>query len=519
MLRFLILLVFFVALALATDWLVSEPGSINFAWLGYEGSLDIRLLVGAAALVLLLYTAVLFILRRIWTAPSSIKQGWGDRRRRRGYRALTQGMVAIAAGDPDEASKWSRRADDLLNNPPLTLLLAAQSAQLNGDEQAAKRYFEVMLDEPETRFLGLRGLVQIALRRGDEEGALDLVKEAYNLRPETPWVLDALFDLAERRGRLEEAVRALDEAKRRKALPRGTVDRRRAVLLYEEAKQAIEAKQSRLAIEKGKQALKLAPDFAPIVVLVSDSLVAADRGRDAERVLRQAWAKAPHSDVYQAWKRSRPKGESAEEAKKALLRLISAAPSHVESRLALAELAVDNGDWAEARNELQAAEDQAADARVAELLARLEQAEHGDAAAARSWLETAAGRPAAPAWVCEACGHETKTWTPRCQACGSFDSLNWKTGKPLPASGLALSPAAGEETTVSSAFSPVIATEAAAPPAPEPEAPAETPPAPPAAAPASAPDAAAPPAASAADSADASAEAKMTPEERARRGA
>ncbi len=62
----------------------------------------------------------------------------------------------------------------LLAEPPLTLLLSAQAAQLNGDEQAARRYFTAMLDRAETEFLGLRGLVMQALRGGDEAAALGL---------------------------------------------------------------------------------------------------------------------------------------------------------------------------------------------------------------------------------------------------------------------------------------------------------------------------------------------------------
>ncbi|GAB5467652.1 MAG: heme biosynthesis protein HemY [Rhodospirillales bacterium] len=461
MARFLLLLLGLVVLAFVTHWVVGQPGTIQFSWLGYEGRIDMRALVGVAAFALLTYTFVMFVLRWLVTRPRTLRESWRARQSRRGYRALTQGMVAIAAGDPDEARKWSKRAEDLLDNPPLTLLLAAQSAQLNGDEQAARRYFEVMLEQDETRFLGLRGLVQIALKRGDEETALDYVKDAYSLRPDTPWVLDALFDLAERRGRLEEAVRALNETRRRKVLPRDQVDRRAAVLLYEEAKAAKLAGESALAVEKAKQAVKLAPDFSPAVVLLSDSLVASSRQRDAERALRKAWAVAPHPDLYRAWKRTRPTAEAPLAAKKALVRLVSGQDEHVESRLALAEAALETGDWAEARNELQAAEDKAADARVAELLARLAQAEHGDAAAARSWLETAAGRPAAPSWSCGMCRHEAQDWSPRCPACGAFDSLVWQTGRPLPDSGLALSPAQPDpEAEAQSPFAPVIATEA-----------------------------------------------------------
>ncbi len=510
MLRFLFILLAIVVAALVAAWVSERPGVVDVVWLGYEIRIDMRLLLAAMAILLVFYSVGLLVLRRIWRGPRAVREGWRNSKRRRGYRALTQGMVAVAAGDPDEARKWSKRAGELLDNPPLTLLLSAQAATLEGDEQAAKRYFHVMLEQPETRFLGLRGLVQISLRQGDEEAALDYVKEAYDIRPNTPWVLDALFDLAERRGRLEEAVRALDEAKRRKALPRADVDRKRAVLLYEEAKTAQQEKEPGRAVDRAKQALKLAPDLIPAVVLLSDAMVAANRHKDSERALRKAWALHPHPDLYGAWKRTRPSAEQPDARKKALLRFVSGQPEHIETRLILAESALESGDWEESRSELQAAEDKAADARVAELLARLEQAEHGDAAAARSWLETAAGRPASPSWFCNTCQHEADSWTPRCSACGTFDSLRWRAGKPLPDSGLALSPATAETDVDSSLFAPIAPAEEKAqekveepgePPAAEEKA-----------------DVAANSATAPAPS-SATAESSLTPEEAARRGA
>ena len=64
------------------------------------------------------------------------------------------------------AQRQAKKADVLLNEPPLTMLLSAQAAQLDGDEQAAEGYFRAMLEREETRFLGLRGLITQAIKRG-----------------------------------------------------------------------------------------------------------------------------------------------------------------------------------------------------------------------------------------------------------------------------------------------------------------------------------------------------------------
>jgi HemY protein len=60
-------------------------------------------------------------------------------------------------------------------------------------------------------------------------------------------------------------------------------------------------------------------------------------------------------------------------------------------------------------------------------MAELEEAEHGDGAAARAWLARAATTAALdPAYVCSACGAESHVWSALCPLCRSFDSLAWR---------------------------------------------------------------------------------------------
>ena len=45
-----------------------------------------------------------------------------------------------------------------------------------------------MMEQPETEFLGLRGLLTQAIKRGDKGEALDLARRAYRLKPKSAWV-------------------------------------------------------------------------------------------------------------------------------------------------------------------------------------------------------------------------------------------------------------------------------------------------------------------------------------------
>ncbi len=409
-------------------WLAETPGAVSIEWLGYR--LDTS--VGVLALVVAAVALVVALVYRFWRfllrAPAGITRSLRASRRRRGYTALTQGMVAVAAGEREEAARWARKADALLDEPPLTMLLSAQAAQLSGDEAAARRYFTAMLDNEETRFLGLRGLLTLALRDGDHAKALELVRQAHALRPRTPWVLESLFDLSERCGDPRAAERALQEALSAKALPRPEAERKRAVLLLERALAARRAGEG-AARELARQAHKLAPDLIPASALWAELLIEAGEPRRAARLLEEAWARAPHPQLARLYLQARPQADGIERLK-ALGRLTQRNPRHAESHLALARAALEARLWGEARRHLHdaaggAGPDGTPREAVCRLMAELEEAERADLDAARDWLTRAAEAPPDPGWVCGGCGATAAAWSARCGKCAAFDSLAW----------------------------------------------------------------------------------------------
>ena len=368
-----------VAVLVAVAWYLAEkqPGQVSLEWWGYRIDTSVGILLLATGLLAVL-AAVLY---RSWggikRAPRDIGRKLKANREKRGYQALTQGMVAVAAGDAGEAQRWARKANELLDAPPLTMLLSAQAAQLDGDHQAAKRYFTAMLERDETRFLGLRGLITQALRDGDEQAALEYVRSAHTLRPKTPWVLETLFDLSEQAGDLEGAERAAREAAQSKTLPAPEAKRKHAVVLLERAHKIRQAGDPSQTLKLVKQAHKAAPDLVPASALYAELLVGSGRQGAAARMLERAWAAGPHPALVEAYRAARP-GKDGIEWLNRVGKLVSGSPAHRESHLALAEAALDAKLWAR-RGVIWAMPRRAESAqRLCRLMARLEEAEHGD---------------------------------------------------------------------------------------------------------------------------------------------
>src|ERR1700733_10762709 len=176
------LLIFLAVLALAAGGLTWLPTNLVVATVPPGGGgIEVSLMFGlAAVLALALAIAiVLGLLRFVFRIPSLVSVGAQGRRREKGFRALSRGMLAVGAGDARGAAKNAYDASRLIGDEPMTKLLQAQSAQLAGDRARAVAAYNSMLDHHETQGIGLRGLHIEARRAGDHAAALQYAMRAH----------------------------------------------------------------------------------------------------------------------------------------------------------------------------------------------------------------------------------------------------------------------------------------------------------------------------------------------------
>jgi HemY protein len=421
-LLFLLKLAVVVGLAV---WVAERPGTVTLKWLNWELHSTVGVLILAVVVVAVLAATLYRFWRLTLRSPRDYLRRRAQRRRERGYRALTQGMVAVAAGDAEEAKRQARRAAGLLDEPPLTLLLAAQAAQLDGDEEAARGYFTRMIEREETSFLGLRGLLMQAIRGGDEAAALELAERAYKERPETPWVVRTLLDLQIRQGQWRNALGTVGQAQRISLIAPDQAKAQRAVLLVEQSRAAEQAGDAAEALRLAREAHRLDAGFVPAAAQLAALSIGAGKAREAGRVVETAWGSSPHPALAAAYAALKPEEGPLERARR-FERLSELNRSTRDARLELADIALEARLWGEARRHLEVAADLGATARTYRMMAELEEGERGDSEAAARWLRKAAEGAPDPAWVCERCGAAHPNWSAKCENCGAFASLGWR---------------------------------------------------------------------------------------------
>ena len=196
------------AAALAS-WLGAQPGMLSLEWLGWQMEMRTSL---AVALLVVLAVALLSLdrlLRGLLSLPAWLGRNLARRRTESGHRALTLGLMAVSAGEPDEARRQAARAQRLLAAPQLTDLLSAQAAHLSGDHRAADRYFTSLTRDRDTAFLGHVGLARLALEKDEPEAALAAARTALEIRPKSALAARQVMILEAERGQWSAALPAL----------------------------------------------------------------------------------------------------------------------------------------------------------------------------------------------------------------------------------------------------------------------------------------------------------------------
>ncbi|TXN43780.1 heme biosynthesis protein HemY, partial [Methylobacterium sp. WL18] len=180
-------LAFLALLALAAFgavWIADRPGTVTVVWNGYQIGTSL-----AVALVGVIAAAI--VLGLLW--------------------AIVRGVIGLPEA--------------------LTLLLKAQAAQISGDRDAAESAFQRMVDDPETRVLGLRGLFVEARRREDETAARAYAVEAARLAPSVTWANEAMLEAQSADGDWGSALETIERRSSLGLIDKPTARRQRAVLL------------------------------------------------------------------------------------------------------------------------------------------------------------------------------------------------------------------------------------------------------------------------------------------------
>ncbi|MFA7276950.1 MAG: heme biosynthesis HemY N-terminal domain-containing protein [Pseudobdellovibrionaceae bacterium] len=418
-------------------YLSSLPGDIAFMW----GSYKVEIRAGIAALLAFFVLLIVFLtadfLAHMSLWPERIVRFNRDRRRVRGYQALIRSLTASAAGDYKLAYYQAHRAHHLLpdEEQALPLLLEAQSQSRlhagSDDEALVREPYHMLLKNPETALLGLQGLAQNAIMTGDFTKALLLAREALKQNPRNYSLLRSIYDLELKNQLWSDALLTLEQAQKRKVIDRSAANRDRGALylaLGFAARDEGRTQEARICLEKS---LSARAHFVPGVCALARLYLNEGERRKALSLVKAAWCQkgssGGHPEFLPVWFDLAPEPRAGREGQvfEWMSWVDGLRPHSLAGKIGLAQAAIADGLWGEARQALADAEKIRPCAEIYRLWVQLEEKTSGRADVIRAFLDRSYQAPAQGVWVCQKTLQHFEMWVPFVASIGQFNTLEW----------------------------------------------------------------------------------------------
>lgn len=363
-------------------WAFSLPGEVTFP-IGNEvvavrsgvAAVFIILLGGLLALAWWLATALLVL-------PGRISKAQRLNRTRKANASLAEGLLAAEGGDAKAALRLAKKAMRHAEDERLKLLLEARAAEANEDWAGAERAWSLLARLPGGQLAGLRGAATAASERGDQLTAETRAREALMLKSDADWPFNSLFDLQVSKGDWDTALETLAQGEKRGQVEPLNAKRRRAVLHTAKAV-SLPHTEKQAAQKALAEAIRAAPDFSPAAYHGARFLMTDGKTKAAQGVLELGWKARPHPALAQLSRRLVPQ-DTRQHISARLNALVNANPSHRESRILTAEIAMDSADWVAAIKTLALLVEENPTARLCLLMERALKG-YGDPVEAQRW--------------------------------------------------------------------------------------------------------------------------------------
>jgi len=428
MIRVLLYLLLVVMVGAGFAWLANYPGDLVVTV--HNTRLATSLLTAFSVFLAVLISIMLlwWLVRSIVLSPVMLKRHWQDRKQYYGYQLLSAGMIAALAGDAVTARRMVRQSSRRLNycKEPLLPLLEAQTKLLDHDHEGAVKLFEQMRENPQMRLLALKGLFCEAAKSGAAEAANQYAREAAGINPGLKWASLAMLAQLAANGEWDQALILLDRFA--KSRPKTAAENekllyRRVVLMTGQAQDMAENHPDE-ARHIALRAHKLQPSFVPAADIAARILFSLKEIRKSSKLVEAMWKVKPHPDLGLTYVNA-VQGESAVGRLKRARQLARLNPDDCESRMLVARTALEAGELALARKQVETVAETAPTESTFLLLADIEMAQTADQGRIRHWLARAVRAKPDMAWIADSIS--LPEWRPISPVTGRLGVCKWKT--------------------------------------------------------------------------------------------
>lgn len=165
----IIIVIALFASAFAAHFLLADPGYVGISFRGYLLEMSVPVLV----LLTVALFGLVWLIKKVITAPRRIGEAAGRYRSARSGRKLTLGMIEVAEGNFARGERLLARAASTSDSPLFNYLQAARAAHLQNSDDRRDEWLRLAYQEiPEAANAVLLTQAEFQLDRGQHEQAL-----------------------------------------------------------------------------------------------------------------------------------------------------------------------------------------------------------------------------------------------------------------------------------------------------------------------------------------------------------
>ena len=422
MLRFLYIFFQFLILLIIVSWAIQYSKSVSFVFR------DITITTSTSVLIisLLIVIIICLLVQRFIFFLKQSKQKYKFYRERlvfdKGHNAFVQGMVALANRDFKKVIFESKNANKYLKDKSLSLLLTSETMKIEKKFDQLNDIYEEMLNSPNMKLLGLRGLMEQNLRAQDYHHAFLYGEKLFHLNPKIDKLYETLINIIGKTNNWQKLIYLSNQSLKYKIIDKKTYVENKSIAYFEIAKIKHKSFEQE-SIGLMEKALRLKENFAPFVNFYIQLLINANRLEKAKKVLKKTWSAFPHPHLKQHIQ------VLAKALKISYLELakhiISNAKDNYETHILLAECYIEKQNWEDARNQIKYLLDHKPPKEICLLMAKIEESDSGDPQKINAWISRSNFGKLSKIWICHISGRSQIQWTSVSKD-GYFNSLEWK---------------------------------------------------------------------------------------------
>ena len=402
------------------------PGYSVLNYYGYSIELSTGLLVGGIIVFFILFHQVLMLWKWMRKLPSRLKKSRMQRRANKSTELIIEAFNMIAAGDSKQALTMLEKARQLNKNDIFNAIFTAQTVYNQEDDEQSEQRFIALLKKEETRFLGYRGLVLLKTRQEKLDEAHHFLQKALQERPDSPWVLNKLFNWNVEHSSFSGAQTILEQLRIGGYLTKIEMQRKKAVLLWVKSEHCLKENNFEEFYESVIEALRLAPELTDATIALVGYYEESNRESKAWKCLKTGYRFNPHPDLLLGLKRLFKEKNSLEIYQRGE-ELTSTHPNHTTTHWLMAKLAIEAKLWGQARIHLEALRKIKVSQTYFELMGELETQENPmNFEKIQNFYSQASHALRPPVWTCQSCYTVLTKWHAFCPSCHSFDQIIWE---------------------------------------------------------------------------------------------